>query len=71
VSTKVLLTHDGDDLGMQMLDPLRASVKVADYCDPSSVGTLTCFKTVETCVDSAFATVCVRSAIAGRFLLFW
>jgi hypothetical protein len=46
-------------------------VKVADYYDLSSAGTLTCVKTIETCVEKAFATVCVRSAITGCFLLFW
>jgi hypothetical protein len=39
--------------------------------DPSSVGTLTYVKMIETCVESIFATVCVRSTIAGCFLLFW
>jgi hypothetical protein len=71
VSTKVLLTHDGDDLGTQVMDPLSACVKVADCCDPSSTGTLTYVKMIETCVESIFATVCVRSAIASCFLLFW
>jgi hypothetical protein len=32
-------------------------VKVADYCDPFSTGTLTCVKSLETFVESAFATV--------------
>jgi hypothetical protein len=50
---------------------LRACVKVADYCDLSSVGTLTCVKIIEICIESAFTTVCVRSVIAGYFLLFW
>jgi hypothetical protein len=71
VDTKVLLAHDKDDLGSQVLGPLRDCVKVADYYDSSSAGTLTCVKTIETCVESAFATVCVRSAIASCFLLFW
>jgi hypothetical protein len=71
VGTKVLLAHDGDDLGTQVLDPLRAYVKVADCCDSSSAGTLTCFKIIETCVESAFATVYVRYIIADCFLLFW
>jgi hypothetical protein len=31
-------------------------VNVVDYYDPSSVGTLTCVKTIETCVETAFAT---------------
>jgi hypothetical protein len=70
VGMKVLLAHDGDDLGTQVPNPLRACVKVADYCDPSSAGSLTCVKMIETCVESTFATVCVRSAIAGCILLF-
>jgi hypothetical protein len=53
-----------------VLDPLRACVKVADCCDQFSVGILTCVKTIEMCVESAFTTVCVLSAIAGYFLLF-
>jgi hypothetical protein len=55
---------------MKVLDPLRACVKVADCCDPSSIGTLTCVKMIETCVESAFATVCVRFTIADRFFCF-
>jgi hypothetical protein len=46
-------------------------VKNDDCFDPSSASTLTWFKLIETCVESAFTTVCVRSAIAGCFLLFW
>jgi hypothetical protein len=42
---------------MKVLDPLRACVKVVDCCDPSSAGTLTYVKSLETCVKSAFATV--------------
>jgi hypothetical protein len=42
-----------------------------DWCDPSSAGTLTRVKTIETCVEIASTTVCVQSAIAGCFLLFW
>jgi hypothetical protein len=71
VGTKVLLAHDGDNLGTQVLDPLRTCVKVSNCCDPPYTGTLTCIKIVETCVESTFATVCVRSAIVGCFLLFW
>jgi hypothetical protein len=71
VGTKVLLAHDGDDLGTQVLEPLRECVNVADCYDPSFVGTLTCVKMIETCIESAFTTICVRSAIAGCFLLFW
>jgi hypothetical protein len=32
--------------------PLRVCVKVVDYYDPSSVGTLICMKSLETCVES-------------------
>jgi hypothetical protein len=46
-------------------------VKVDDCCDPFSVGTLTYIKSIETCVESAFTIECVRSAIAGCFILFW
>jgi hypothetical protein len=31
---------------MKVLNPLRACVKVADCCDPSSTGTLTCIKSL-------------------------
>jgi hypothetical protein len=51
-------------------DPLRACVKVADYCDPSSAGILTYIKMIETCVQSPFATVCVQFAIADHFFYF-
>jgi hypothetical protein len=33
----------------------------------SSVDSLTYIKKIETCVESVFTTVCVRSAIAGCF----
>jgi hypothetical protein len=51
--------------------PLWTWVKNDDWFDPSSADTLTHVKTIETCVENAFATVCVQSAIAGCFLLFW
>jgi hypothetical protein len=35
-------------VGTKVLDPLRACVKVADCCDPSSVDTLTCVKMLVT-----------------------
>jgi hypothetical protein len=38
-------------VGTKVLDKLRASVKVADYCDTSSVGTITCVKSLETFVS--------------------
>jgi hypothetical protein len=52
-------------------DPLWTWVKNDDWFDPSSAGTLTHVKTIETCVESAFATVCVQSSIVNFFLLFW
>jgi hypothetical protein len=55
---------------MKVLNPLRACVKVDDCYDPSSIGTLTCIKRIETCVESDFTTVCMRFAIADHFLLF-
>jgi hypothetical protein len=50
---------------------LRACVKVADCCDLSSTGTLTCVKSLETCVSNAFAPVSERFTIVDYFLLFW
>jgi hypothetical protein len=43
-------------VGTKVLNPLTACVKVIDYCDPFSAGTLTCAKTFVT-VLRAFATV--------------
>jgi hypothetical protein len=57
-------------IGHVSASPLRACVKVANYCDPSSVSTLTYVKMIETCVESVFATVCMRFAIADRFFCF-
>jgi hypothetical protein len=37
---------------------------------PSSEGTLTFIKMIETCVESDFANKRVRSAIAGHFFYF-
>jgi hypothetical protein len=45
-------------------------MKVVDCCDLSSVGTLTCVKMIKTCVESAFATVCVRLIIADHLFCF-
>jgi hypothetical protein len=56
--------------GHESAGPLRACVKVDEYCDLFSKGTLTCVKTIETCVESAFPTERVRSVVAGCFLLF-
>jgi hypothetical protein len=44
-------------IGHASVGPLRACVKVADYCDSSSIGTLTCVKSLETFVESTFTTV--------------
>jgi hypothetical protein len=59
VDTNVLLAHDGDDLGTQVVDPLRVCVKVADYYNSSSACVLICVKMIEIYVESVFATVCV------------
>jgi hypothetical protein len=37
-------------VGMKVLDPLRACLNVADYCDPSSTGIPICVKLLETFV---------------------
>jgi hypothetical protein len=37
-------------VGTKVLDPIRACVKVPDCCDPSSEGTLTCIKSLESFV---------------------
>jgi hypothetical protein len=50
VGTKVLVRY-----GMSVYEsvgPLRSYVKIADCCDPSSAGTLTYVKMIETCVES-------------------
>jgi hypothetical protein len=39
-------------VGTKVLDPLREYVKVADYCDSSSAGTLTCVKPLATMFES-------------------
>jgi hypothetical protein len=52
-------------------DPLWTWVNNDILFDPSFAGTLTHVKTIETCVESAFAMVCAWSAIADCFLLFW
>jgi hypothetical protein len=57
-------------IGHVSAGPLRACVKVANCCDPSSTGTLTCVKSLETCAESAFATVSERFAIANCFFGF-
>jgi hypothetical protein len=54
-------------VGTKLVDPLRACVKVADCCDPPSTGTLTCVKSIETCVETAFATVSEWFALADHF----
>jgi hypothetical protein len=57
-------------IGHASFGPLRARVKVANCCDPYSVGTLTCVKLLLTCVESVFATVSKQFAIADCCLLF-
>jgi hypothetical protein len=56
--------------GHKSVGPLRACVKVVDYCDPSFVGTLTRVKMIETCVQSIFATASERFTIAYCFFCF-
>jgi hypothetical protein len=53
------------------IDPLWTWVKNDDWFDPSYASTLTRVKAIETCLESVFATTCVRSVIMGRFILFW
>jgi hypothetical protein len=57
--------------GYKSAGPLRACVKGDDYCDPFFAGTLTSVKMLKTCVESAFVTERMRSAIVGCCLLFW
>jgi hypothetical protein len=40
-------------------------------CDISSVGTLTCVKSVEMVCESVFATISEQFAIVDHFFLFW
>jgi hypothetical protein len=58
-------------VGTKVLDPFRACVKAGDCYTPFSVDTLTCVKSLETCVESVFATIPKQFAIADCFLLFW
>jgi hypothetical protein len=54
---------------MKVLDPQRACVKVADYYDPSSTGTITCIKLIEMFVRA----LCHRIRTihnSGSFLFF-
>jgi hypothetical protein len=55
---------------MKVLDPLRTCVMVADCCYLSSTGILTCVKTIEMCVKSAFATVYMQFTIVDHFFYF-
>jgi hypothetical protein len=57
-------------VGTKVLDPLMTCMKVANCYDPSSIGTLIYIKMIEICVESAFATVCVRFTIADYFFYF-
>jgi hypothetical protein len=60
----------GPWVGTKVLDPLRACVKVLDYCDLFSAGILICAKTL-VMVLRAFCH-CVRMICnSGSFLLFW
>jgi hypothetical protein len=55
---------------MNVLDPLRACVKVGDCCDPFSAGTLTRAKTLVT-VLRAFCHRVQTIHNSESFLLFW
>jgi hypothetical protein len=68
VGTKVLVRWGMS--GHKSDGPLRACVKVTDCCDPSSAGTLTCIKMIETCLESAFVTVSKRFTISDHFFCF-
>jgi hypothetical protein len=57
-------------VGMKVLDLLRACVKVVDCCDSSSTDILKCVKSLETFVESAFASVSERFTIANCFFYF-
>jgi hypothetical protein len=57
-------------VGHTSAGPLWACVKIVDCCDPSSTGTLTCVKSLETFVESTFAIVPERSAIGECFFSF-
>jgi hypothetical protein len=50
--------------------PLWTWVKNNDWFDPSSIGTLPHVKMIETCVDSAFTTMCAITN-SGLLSLFW
>jgi hypothetical protein len=55
---------------MKVLDPLRACVKVADCCDPSSVGILTCVKTLETMLRAFWHHIrTIRNSRSFSFVL--
>jgi hypothetical protein len=56
--------------GYASAGPLRAYVKVANYCDPSFTGTLTCVKSLEMFVR-VLATVFEQFIIVDRFFFFW
>jgi hypothetical protein len=56
--------------GHKSAGPLRVCVNIADCCDPSSAGTLTCIKSLKMFYESTFATVSEQFAIADRFFLF-
>jgi hypothetical protein len=57
-------------VGTQVLDPLRACVKVVDCCDSFFVGTPTYVKSLVTYIESIFATVSEQFAIEDCCLLF-
>jgi hypothetical protein len=45
-------------IGYFSTGPIWACMNVADCCDPSSVGTLTCVKSIEYIFECVFSTNC-------------
>jgi hypothetical protein len=70
VGIKVPMAHEGNDWSARGLSGHESVGSPKGMIYPSSAGTLTCVKTIETYVERAFATVCVQSAIAGCFFYF-
>jgi hypothetical protein len=74
VSMKVLV-HDGHDWARKcwsarVMSGHESARPLKGIFYPSSTGTLTFTRSIETCVESDFATVSERFAIAGRFFYF-
>jgi hypothetical protein len=75
VSTKVLLALDGDDWACMCwsargMSGHKSARPPKGLLYPFSACTLTCVKSLVTCVESVFATITERFTIADCFLLF-